>query len=197
MSQQSIIGQRVPKLDAPDKATGRTKYGHDVYLPGMLHGRVLYTQHPHARIVNVDTSRAERLPGVKAVLTGADNPTTKFGYGKDNTPFKGDKVRCMADAVAGVVAIDEYIAEEALSLIEVTYEPLPAIFDPAEAMAEGAPLIHPERRSNLFQRYDYEHGDLAVGEAESDVIVAASYKLPYVSHALHGDQRHRGPIRSP
>jgi xanthine dehydrogenase molybdenum-binding subunit len=183
MNPQSIIGQRVPKLDAPDKATGRTTYGHDVRLPGMLHGRVLYSEHPHARVVHIDTSRAERLPGVKAVLTEADNPPTRFGYGKDNTPFKGEQVRCRADAVAGVVAIDPDIAEAALSLIQVVYELLPPVFTLEDALAEGAPLIHPERGSNLFQRYDYNHGDLAAGEAESDVIVEASYKLPYVSHA--------------
>ncbi|MCP4423857.1 MAG: xanthine dehydrogenase family protein molybdopterin-binding subunit [Chloroflexi bacterium] len=183
MNHESIIGQRIPKLDAPDKATGRTTYGHDVRLPGMLHGRILYTQQPHARILHVDTSRAERLPGVRAVLTAADNPPAKFGYGKDNTPFKGDKVRCLADAVAGVVAIDPDIAAEALSLIEVEYAPLPAIFTIEDALAEGAPRIHTERHSNRFHTYNYHHGDLAEGEAESDAIVEASYKLPYVSHA--------------
>lgn len=183
MNRQSIIGQRIPKLDAPDKATGRIIYGHDVRLPGMLHGRVLYSQHPHARVVHIDTSRAERLPGVKAVLTGADNPSTRFGYGKDNTPLKKDKVRCMADAVAGVVATDSDIAEEALGLIDVAYESMPALFTVTDAMAEGAPLIHAERASNLFQSFDYHHGDLSAGEDESDVIVEASYTLPYVSHA--------------
>jgi CO/xanthine dehydrogenase Mo-binding subunit len=183
MTSNPIIGQRIPKLDAPDKATGRTEYGHDVRLPGMLHGRVLYTEFPHARVLHVDTQRAARLPGVKAVLTAADNPPTRFGYGKDNTAFKGERVRCLADAVAGVVATDPDIAQEALSLIEVTYEPLPALFTVEDALAEGAPLIHPERRSNLFQTYNYEHGDLAAGEAESDVVVQASYQLPYVSHA--------------
>ncbi len=183
MTTQPIIGQRIPKLDAPDKATGRIHYGHDIRLPGMLHGRILYTTYPHARVVNIDTRRAENLPGVKAVLTAADNPPTRFGYGKDNTAFKAEQVRCMADAVAGVVAIDADIAEEALSLIQVEYEPLPTIFTLEDAMAEGAPLIHPDRGSNLFQTYNYHHGDLTAGEAESDVIVEASYTLPYVSHA--------------
>src|SRR3970282_272888 len=98
MNSQSVIGQRIPKLDAPDKATGRTVYGHDVKLPGMLHGRILYSRHPHARILNVDVSRALKLPGVKAIVTAADNPVgagaerapARFGYGKDNTPLKGD-----------------------------------------------------------------------------------------------------------
>jgi xanthine dehydrogenase molybdenum-binding subunit len=183
MTQSSIIGRRIPKMDAQDKATGRISYGHDVRLPGMLHGRILYSRYPHARVLSVDTSRAERLPGVKAVLTAADNPPTRFGYGKDNTAFKGTVVRSLRDEVAGVVAVDLDTAEDALSLIEVEYEPLPALFSPAEALAPDAPLIHPEHGSNLFQTYRYHHGDLAAGEAESDVIVESSYRLPYVAHA--------------
>ncbi len=178
-----IIGQRIPKLDAPDKATGRIAYGHDIRLRGMLHGGILYSQHPHARVLKVDTSKAEKVPGVKAVLTAADNPGTLFGYGKDNTPFKGEVVRSLRDEVAGVVAVDEDTAQEALSLIDVTYEPLPALFSAQEAMEPGAPLIHPERRSNLFQRYSYDHGNLASGEDESDVIVENTFHLPYVAHA--------------
>ncbi len=178
----SLIGQRVPKLDAPEKAMGRAAYGHDIRLPGMLHGKILYSAHPHARVLRVDTSRAERVRGVKCVLTGADNPGTHFGYGKDNTPFK-EICRSLRDEVAGVVAVDLDAANEALSLIEVEYEPLPAVFSPADALADDAPLIHPERGSNLFQSYDYSHGDLYRGEAESDVIAAASYRLPYVNHA--------------
>ncbi|MBI3176607.1 MAG: xanthine dehydrogenase family protein molybdopterin-binding subunit, partial [Chloroflexi bacterium] len=141
-----IIGQRVPKMDASAKATGKATYGHDVRLPGMLHGRILYSRYPHARIVSMDVSRAQSLRGVKCVLTSADNPAHLFGYGKDNKPFK-DIARSMRDEIAGVVAIDPDIAEEALELIAVEYEPLPAIFSPKEALAEGAPLIHPERKS--------------------------------------------------
>jgi len=179
----TIIGQRLPKLDAPDKATGRTVYGHDVRLPGMLHGRILYSRYPHARIVRVDVSRALKLPGVKAVVTAGDNPQTKFGYGKDNTPLKGEVVRSLRDEVAAVAAADPDIAEEALGLIEVEYEPLPALFDAAEALRDGAPLIHPERGSNLFQKYKYSHGDLGAGERESDVVIEADFELPYVAHA--------------
>jgi CO/xanthine dehydrogenase Mo-binding subunit len=179
----SLIGQRIPKMDAAPKAMGRAIYGHDVRLPGMLHGRVLYSRLPHARILKVDTTRAERLPGVKAVLTGADNPQTKFGYGKDNTPFKSEKVRSLRDEVAGVVATDSDTAEEALALIEVEYEPLPPVFSAAAALAADAPLIHPERASNLFMTYDYSHGDLELGESQSEVVVEASFKLPYVNPA--------------
>jgi CO/xanthine dehydrogenase Mo-binding subunit len=179
----TIIGQRIPKLDAPAKASGRAQYGHDVHLPGMLHGRVLYAAHPYARIVAIDTSRAERLPGVKAVLTAAANPPVRFGYGKDNTPFKEGVVRSLRDEVAGVVAVDEDTAEEALSLIDVTYDPLPPIFSPAEALAPGAPLLHPDRRSNRFHTYKYSHGDLAAGERQSAVVIENRFRLPYVAHA--------------
>ncbi len=178
-----VIGQRIPKLDAPDKATGRTVYGHDVKLPGMLYGRILYSQYASAKVKRVDVSRALKLPGVKAILTAADNPPTKFGYGKDNTPIKGDLVRSFRDEVAAVAAVDADTAAEALDLIEVEYEPLTPLFDVREALKDGAPLIHPERKSNLFQKYKYSHGDLAAGEGESDVIVEADFELPYVAHA--------------
>ncbi len=193
----AVVGQRLPKLDAPDKATGRTVYGHDVRLPGMLHGRILYSRYPYAHVVRLDVSRALKLPGVKAVVTAADNPRVgaglapaQFGYGKDNTPLKGDVVRSVRDEVAAVAAIDPDIAEEALELIEVEYEPLPALFDAAEALKAGAPLIHPERErppsgggSNLFQKYQYAHGELAAGERDSAVVVEADFDLPYVAHA--------------
>ncbi|HMR97835.1 MAG TPA: xanthine dehydrogenase family protein molybdopterin-binding subunit [Anaerolineales bacterium] len=181
MTDAPLIGQRVPKLDAPNKATGKTTYGHDVRLPGMLHGRILYSRYPHAKIIRLDTSRAEKLRGVKCVLTPKDNPPHLFGYGKDNKPFK-DVARSSRDEIAGVVATDPDIAEEALSLIEADYELLPNIFSPREALAEGALLIHPEHGSNLFQRYNYSHGDLAQGESESAVVVEEKFLLPYVSH---------------
>ena len=183
MTSTRVVGQRVPKLDAPEKVSGRATYVHDVRLPGMLHGRILYSEHAHARILHVDVSRAERLPGVHAVLTGADNPPTRFGYGKDNTPLKGEVVRSLRDEVAAVAAVDPDVAEEALSLIRVDYEALPAVFDPAAALEPGAPRIHAERESNLFQTYRYHHGDVAAGEAESDVVVGAEFDLPYVTHA--------------
>jgi len=179
-----VIGQRVPKLDASAKATGKATYGHDIRLPGMLHGRILYSRYPHAKVVHIDTSRAKHLRGVKCILTAVDNPSHLFGYGKDNKPFK-DIARSLRDEIAGVVAIDPDIAEEALELIDVEYEPLPAIFSPKEALVEGAPLIHSERKSksNLFHSYNYAHGELEQGERESDVVVEANYIFPYVTHA--------------
>ena len=183
MTNFTSIGKRIPKPDALPKVTGRAIYGHDLRLPGMLHGKTLYSQHAHARILHLDASRAERLPGVKAVITAADNPPRKFGFARDNTPLKGERVRCYADAVAAVAAIDADTASEALALIEVEYEPLPALFDPAQALAEGAPLIHEDKGSNHFTRYAYHHGDLERAQDEADVIVEDSFELPYVAHA--------------
>ena len=182
MNAPSMIGRRIPKLDAADKASGRATYAHDVRLPGMLHGRILYAAQAHARVVDVDLGRAARLRGVHALLTAADNPPSKFGYGKDNTPLK-QIVRSLRDEVAAVAAVDSDLAEEALSLIRVELEPLPAVFDAAAALQPGAPLVHPERGTNLFQAYRYEHGDLAAGESESDFVLEADFELPYVTHA--------------
>ena len=151
MEELQVVGQRIPKRDALDKVTGRARYIQDTKLPGMLYGKILYSKYPHAKIEKIDTSRAEKLPGVRAVLTGDRIPSLKFGFYKDNTPLKTGKVRSYRDEVAAVAAIDPEIAREALNLIEVTYSPLPALFDPLEAMKEGAPLIHEEHKSNLLK----------------------------------------------
>lgn len=178
----SVIGKRVPKLDALDKATGRAQYGHDINLPGTLVGKILYANTPHARILHVDTSRAERVRGVKAVITGKHNPAHKFGYGGDNTPLKADKVRCRRDEVAAVAARDEDAADEALELIRVEYEELPPLYSAEAALADGAPLVHEDHATNLFTRYDYVHGDAERAFDDADVIVEQEYRLPYVTH---------------
>ena len=113
------IGQRIPKKDAPLKVTGSAVYIQDLKVPGMLHGKILYSKYPHAKILNIDTSKAAKLPGVKAVLTGATIPAFKFGVMKDNPPLKSGKVCSMRDEVAAVAAITPEIAGEALDLIEV------------------------------------------------------------------------------
>jgi CO/xanthine dehydrogenase Mo-binding subunit len=121
-----IVGRKIPKKDAPLKATGAAVYIQDLKVPGMLYGKILYSKYPHARIVKIDTSAAEALPGVKAVLTSADVPNNfKFGFLKDNPPLKAGKVLSMRDEVAAVAAINPEIAEEALDLITVEYEELP------------------------------------------------------------------------
>jgi len=183
MDTPAVVGKRVPKLDAPEKATGRAEYVHDLRLPGMLEARILYSRFAHARILSIDTARAAQVPGVKAIVTGADSSAARFGYGKDNTPLKAELVRSLRDEVAAVAAVDADTAQEALELIEVEYEPLPGVFDAAAALAEGSPLVHPERGSNLFTTYEYEHGDTDAAVSESDVILEASYSLPYVVHA--------------
>ncbi len=182
------IGQSLPKLDAPEKATGRAVYGHDLRLPGMLFGRILWSEHPFARIAAIDTHLAERLSGVKAVLTGADNPSRRrFGFGRDNTPLKRDVVRWYGDAVAAVAAVDEETAVEAVALIKVEYEPLTPVFDPEQALQAAAPLIHEWRDSptNLYNRYNYRHGDDPIEAVfdQADVVVEDTFDLPYVTHA--------------
>lgn len=138
----TTVGKRISKKDAPSKVMGSSVFIQDVALPGMLYGKILYSRYPHARIKHIDTTKAERLAGVRAVLTGAAIPPFTFGVYKDNPPLKTGKVCSFRDEVAAVAAIDPDIAEAALDLIEVEYEELPAVFDPIEAMKEGAPL-HP------------------------------------------------------
>jgi len=122
----SLIGQRVRKPDAPDKSTGKTRYINDMTLPQMLFGKILHAGRPHAEIVSIDTSAAEKLPGVHGVLTGKDVAGLKFGFVRDNVALK-DKVRCEHDEVAAVAAESEEIAERALRLIKVEYKDLPGV----------------------------------------------------------------------
>lgn len=179
MPEYAYVGKRTPKPDAVSKATGQVVYGHDVKVPRMLHGRILRSPHPHARIVGIDTSRAERLAGVKAVITAQDVPKRRFGFGGDRTVFAVDKVRRYGDEVAAVAAVDLDTAEEALSLIEVEYEPLPALFDAEQALEPDAPLIHEGRDDNLFRRQEYEHGDPDRALDEADVVVEDTLELQY------------------
>ena len=145
MAEFSIVGKKTPDRDAAPMVTGEAKYGVDVAFPGMLHGKVLYSPYPHARILNIDITKAERLPGVKAVITGKDTPRKpyKFPLGPipevmDTYIMTIDKARYTGDAVAAVAAVDEDTAEEALDLIEVEYEILPVLNDLEEAMKPGA-----------------------------------------------------------
>ncbi|MBI3076127.1 MAG: xanthine dehydrogenase family protein molybdopterin-binding subunit [Deltaproteobacteria bacterium] len=184
MAEFQVIGRRVPKLDAWDKATGAAQYVHDLVLPRMLHARILRSRLPHAEILHIDTSRAKRLAGVRAVLTGADLPGLRFGFRKDNLPLKVDRVRCLGDEVAAVVAVDEETAEEALEQIRVDYRELPPVFDIEAALRPDAPRIHEELESNLVQlSYPFEHGDVEQAFAEADVVVERAYTLRYVTHA--------------
>ena len=184
----SFIGKRVPKLDAIDKVTGRAIYGHDMKLPRMLYGKILRSERAHARILNVDTSRAKKLPGVKAVITGYDIPDVRVGFARDNPVLKTGKVRSFRDEVAAVAAVDEDTAQEALELIKVEYEDLPAVFDPEEAMKPGAPLIHEGAERNILSlmTQSYYHGDVEKGFAESDVVIEDRFTLTWVAHCCMG-----------
>jgi len=184
----AFIGQRVPKLDAIDKVTGRAIYGHDMKLPRMLYGKILRSERAHARILNIDTSRAKKLPGVKAVITGYDIPDIRVGFARDHPVLKTGKVRSFRDEIAAVAAVDEDTAQEALELIKVEYEDLPAVFDPEEAMKPGAPLIHEGAERNILSlmSQSYSHGDVEKGFAESDVVIEDRFTLPRVAHCCMG-----------
>ena len=200
----SLIGKRIPKLDAPEKAGGRTRYIHDINLPGQLHAKILRSSQVHARIVRIDTAAAKRLPGVHAVITAADVPWQRpIGVAKDHLPLKGDRVRSPRDEIAAVAAESVEIAEQALRLIEVEYEPLPALTSVAEALKPGAPLLHgddlvwktPDGRAevlhkasadNVAMTFAYEQGDVAQGEGASDVVLEDMFSLHYVTHCCMG-----------
>lgn len=184
----SVIGQRVKRVEGASKVSGAAKYTADVQLPGRLWGKILHSPVAHARIVRIDTSRARALPGVEAVLTGADLPPLQVGRRvKDQPVLAREKVRFIGERVALVAAADPGIAEQALGLIEVEYEELPAVFDPAEALKEGAPLVHDDPRSyvgtnpnlpplpNLQAYTAWGIGDVEQGFAESDLIFEQTF----------------------
>jgi len=186
-SGDTLIGKRIPKLDAPDKASGKTRYIHDLDAPGTLHAKILRSTELHARIVSIDTSAAKALPGVHAVITAADVPWQRpIGVGKDHLPLKTDRVRSLRDEVAAVAADTEEIAEHARRLIKVTYEPLPVISNTTEACAPGAPQLHEGHPGNVAMTFDYAQGDVAQGEAASDVVLEDVFRLHYVTHCCLG-----------
>ena len=191
--QSTIIGAPVPQIEGPAKVTGRTRYAADVDLPGMLWGKILRSPHPHARILSIDASAAWSVPGVKAVVTGQDAPGHLMGKVLRDMPVLcWDKVRYIGDRVAAVAAETLEAAEEAILLIEVDYELLPAVFDPMEAMKPDAPLIHDDIASyqgapldvlatdvhNGQTRLAWEKGDLAEGFRQADVVLEHSFSVP-------------------
>jgi xanthine dehydrogenase molybdenum-binding subunit len=188
------VGKRIPKADAAEKVTGKAIYIQDLKIPGMLYGKILYSPHAHARILSIDTTKAERLPGVKAVLTGYNIPLIKFGFYKDNVPLKANKVRSFRDEVAAVAATDPDIAEEAIELIKVEYEILPGVFDPEEAMKEGAPLIHEEhvggkekKPTNVLNLpWRLVAGDVEAARKNSAYVAEDRFKVTWVNHCCLG-----------
>jgi 4-hydroxybenzoyl-CoA reductase subunit alpha len=167
----SILGKSIPRRDARLKATGEARYTADLSLPFMLHAAVLRSPYPHARILRLDTSKAEALAGVRAVVTAEDASGVKWGvfrYTRDQEFLARDRVRYIGEEVAAVAAETEEIARQALGLIEVDYERLPAVFDPLSAMAEGAPQLHDEspRNVNIHVPIDVGHFDAAIKECD-------------------------------
>ncbi len=185
-TKDTLIGKRIPKLDAPEKATGLARYIEDMKLPRMLYGKILFADRPHARIVNIDTAAAKAMRGVRAVITAADIELVPFGFGQDNTALKKDKVTCTRDEVAAVAADTPQIAAEAVSRIRVTYEDLPVVASTDEALAEGAPVIHAKTPDNVPFQFDYSHGDIEQGIRESDVILEDTYTLGRQAHCCLG-----------
>ncbi len=183
MQEFEVVGHSLPQIDARERASGAAEFVSDIRLPGMLHGRILRSPYPHARILNIDTSKARRLPGVKAVVTSEDTPKIPFGPRLDDWMIlAADKVRFVGDEVAGVAAVDEDTAEEALGLIGVEYEELPAVFDPREAMQPGAPLIHNKER-NVVAEFELTKGDVEEALRESDFVYSDHYYTSQVYQA--------------
>lgn len=190
-SDNTLIGSPMRKIEGLAKSTGRAVYTDDVTLPGLLHGKILRSPHPHARIVSIDTGRALALDGVHAVITGEDMPV-EYGiipWTPDEYPLCLDRVRYIGDGVAAVAAVDEDTANAALSLIEVEYEELPAFLDPHDAVeADGStPYIHDAKKpgwnGNVTKIVKLEFGDIEGGMDDADVVVEGDYFFEGTTHA--------------
>jgi CO/xanthine dehydrogenase Mo-binding subunit len=193
MTQYNYIGTEVPRPDAPNKAAGKALYIHDLTRPGMLYGKIKFSDYAHARITHIDTSKAERLPGVHAVITGYNTPEIRIGFIRDNFVLKRDKVRQFRDEVAAVAAIDPDIAEEAIDLIVVEYEELPAVFSPEEALREDAPLVHEldvkgrPRSDNLVPvPWKFVAGDVEKAKQEAAYIAEDHFQTPLIQQSCLG-----------
>jgi CO/xanthine dehydrogenase Mo-binding subunit len=185
MSQDlEVVGKPTPRIDAVERVTGRAKYTWDVQLPGMLYARVLRSPHPHARILRIDTAKAEALPGVRAIITH-ENAQARWSSGDSmhERMVFNNPVRYAGEPVAAVAATDRHIAEDALDLIEVEYEPLPFVLEARAALEADAPLVHEEGNLAGGRPLVYERGDLTAGFAEADRIVEARYKSAYHNNA--------------
>jgi CO/xanthine dehydrogenase Mo-binding subunit len=187
-----VIGQSLKRIDALGKVTGETPYPGDIDIEGQLWMKLRFSDRAHARIVSIDTSEAEAQPGVVAVFTAADVPVNEYGLVTKDQPVLcgpgssipgADVVRCHADCVAVVVAETEAIAAKATRLIKIEYEDLPAVFDPVEAMEDGAPQLHANNPNNILAHYRIRKGDMGQGWAKADVIVEGEYATGYQEHA--------------
>jgi 4-hydroxybenzoyl-CoA reductase alpha subunit len=184
-----VINTHVHNIDGIMKVTGRAEYTFDVKLPRMLYGKILRSPYPHARILNIDASKAEKLLGVKAVVTGKDTIGFKVGIWRryrelcDEEILCREKVRYIGDPVAAVAAVDEDTAEEALNLIEIEYEPLPAVFEPLEAIKEGAPQLHEHADRNINVTRHIEWGNVDEGFEQADLVREDWFRCSSQHHA--------------
>src|SRR5262245_65241897 len=192
----TTIGQPTTRIEGRDKVTGATHYTADVALPGTLWGRALRSPLPHARIIRIDTSQAQQVQGVHAVLTGAEVRGIRYGRRLFDVPVLAeDRVRFAGERVAAVAAENRDAADEALALIDVEYEELPAVFDPLQALGEDAPILHPEvnsyiglprpleNPSNAFVRDTWSKGNLDEGFAQADLVIENTFTVPRQHHA--------------
>ncbi len=178
-----VAGKSLTRTDDLAKVTGKLDFGADYSQEGFLHGKILRSPHPHALITSINVEKAEQLPGVAAVLTAKDVPG-RNGWGAiipDQPVICEDKVRFVGDGVALVAAESEEIAQRALALIEVKYEPLQGVFDPRDALKEDAPKIHD--KGNLLSYNKLRKGDVEEGFAEADLILERTYSVPFIEHA--------------
>jgi CO/xanthine dehydrogenase Mo-binding subunit len=193
MTQGRVIGQAVPRHDARDKILGKTRYAADFSMPGMLYGRVLRAPLPSARIRAIDTGAALALPGVEAVLTATDVPNnriiTRFGQTRKVGGFEGEylvlaeqTVRYHGEAVALIAARTPQLAAQAAQLVQVTYDPLPGVFDPQQAMQAEAPAVG-SAPDNIVCRYQVRKGDVAQGFAAADMVLEKTFRTQFIEHA--------------
>lgn len=198
METTAVVGKSVLRPDAYEKVRGGRAFPVNVRLPGMLHAKLLRSSHAHARIVRIDASRAERLPGVKAVLLPQDVPQRRYtpvyfvptlaASMVQDMVVMSDRVRWVGQPIAAVAATSEEVAEAALELIEVEYEELPAVFDPEAAMREGAPQLHDHAPGNVAVNPVFEFGDLERGFAEADHVFEGTYTTQRV-HTCYMEPR--------
>ena len=192
MGNNRFPSQSIHRIDAVGKVTGTTLYPGDITPPDLLHGKVLFSQQPHARMVTIDTSRAEAVPGVVAILTAKDVPVNEYGLILPDQPVligpgsqkpHSDVSRWEGDQVAVVIAETELAAGRARDLIEIEWEPLPVVGDVFTAMKNEV-LLHPWHGSNVLHEYHIRKGDMAAGWAAADVVVESEYRLPHQEHAF-------------
>lgn len=179
------VGRAVSQIDSADKTNGVVQYLQDLTVPGMLYGSIVRSSIPHGHIRNVDISRAERVPGVRAIVTARDCPGLPFGpqQPEDWEILCGHKIRYVGDEIAAVAATSPEIAREAASLVEVEYEELPAVYDAFEAMSEGAPVLWEERPDNVAYRFHIERGDVDAALAEADHVFEHDFYTGRLYHA--------------